>query len=156
MYKWDHPLQGGGEASEFSFERFDPNWGGKPPVLYRPVTDVAGHGGPEPAHRRDPADVFVGQMVPGTGYTCGVITPSTPCAINGIVTQTDGNYIDGERGFVEPLPIQFDPRFGLAYAFNPKTVLRVVGRRVPRRHRRLHRHRRPGIPLRPRQSASPT
>jgi hypothetical protein len=127
MYKWDHPLQGGGEASEFTFERFDPNWGGKPPVLYRPVTTSSGRRGQNPLNGDIVPEVFIGQMVPGTGYTCGVITPSTPCAINGIVTQTDGNFIDGDRGFVESLPIQFDPRFGLAYAFNPKTVLRVSG-----------------------------
>ena len=27
---------------------------------------------------------------------------------------------------VEPLPIQYDPRFGMAWAPNPKTVLRVA------------------------------
>ena len=32
MYKWAPSLNGGGEASVFSFERFDPTWGGKPPV----------------------------------------------------------------------------------------------------------------------------
>ena len=127
MYKWDHPLQGGGEASVFSFERFDPAWGGKPPVLYRPVTTPQGRRGQNPLTGEIVPEVFIGQMVPGTGYTCGVITPSTPCAINGIVIQTDGNYIDGDRGFIEPLPIQFDPRLGLAYAVTPKTVIRVAG-----------------------------
>ena len=127
MYKWDHPLQGGGEASIFSFERFDPTWGGRPPVLFRPVTTPQGRRGQNPLTGEVVPEVFIGQMVPGTGYTCGVITPSTPCAINGIVVQTDGNYIDGERGFIEPLPIQFDPRLGLAYAVTPKMVLRAAG-----------------------------
>ena len=127
MYKWDHPLQGGGEASIFSFERFDPTWGGKAPVLFRPVTTPQGRRGQNPLTGEVVPEVFIGQMVPGTGYTCGVITPSTPCAINGIVVQTDGNYIDGERGFIESLPIQFDPRLGLAYAVTPKTVIRVAG-----------------------------
>ena len=37
------------------------------------------------------------------------ITADTPCAINGIVTQRDGNYLDGGgEGFIEPMPIQFD------------------------------------------------
>ena len=127
MYKWDHPLQGGGEASAFTFERFDPTWGGRPPVLYRPVLVGGVRRAQNPLTGELLADPFIGQMVPGTGYTCGVITPSTPCAINGIVIQTDGNYIDGDRGFVETLPIQFDPRVGLAYAVTPKTVIRIAG-----------------------------
>ena len=36
MYKWSPALQGGHEASAFSFDRFDPKWGGKPPIYYRP------------------------------------------------------------------------------------------------------------------------
>jgi hypothetical protein len=127
MYKWDHPLQGGGEASAFTFERFDPTWGGKAPVLYRPVLVNGQRRAQNPLTGELLAEPFIGQMVPGTGYTCGPITPSTPCSINGIVIQTDGNYIDGDRGFVEPLPIQFDPRVGIAYALNPKTVFRVAG-----------------------------
>jgi hypothetical protein len=127
MYKWDHPLQGGGEASAFTFERFDPNWGGRPPVLFRPVLVGNARRAQNPLTGEIMPEFFIGAMVPGTGYTCGVITPSTPCAINGIVVQTDGNYIDGERGFNEPLPIQFDPRLGLAYALNPQTVIRVAG-----------------------------
>ena len=127
MYKWDHPLQGGGEASAFSFERFDPTWGGKPPVLYQPVLVGSARRAKNPLTGEILPDFYVGSMVPGTGYTCGVLTPSTPCSINGIVIQTDGSYIDGDRGFIEPLPIQFDPRFGMAYAFNTKTVLRVSG-----------------------------
>ena len=69
---------------------------------------------------------FIGNIVPGTGYTCNnVITATTPCSINGIVTQRDGNYLeDGDEGFIEPVPIQLDPRFGLAYAPNPRTVIR--------------------------------
>jgi hypothetical protein len=72
---------------------------------------------------------FIGLIVPGTGYTCTqVITAQNPCAINGIVTQRDGNYLEnGDEGFIEPLPIQFDPRFGMAYAVNPRTVIRLAG-----------------------------
>ena len=66
-------------------------------------------------------------MVPGTGYTCGVITPSTPCQINGTVPQENGNYVEGGRGFTEPTPIQWDPRLGAAWAVTPKTVIRVAG-----------------------------
>jgi len=127
MYKWDHPLQGGGEASAFTFERFDPAWGGKAPVLFRPVLVGSARRAQNPLTGEILPEFFIGAMVPGTGYTCGVLTPSSPCAINGIVIQTDGNYIDGDRGFIEPLPIQFDPRLGLAYAVNSKTVIRVSG-----------------------------
>ena len=68
-------------------------------------------------------------IVPGTGYTCNqVLTAQTPCSINGIVTQRDGNYLEsGDEGFIEPLPIQFDPRVGIAWAPNPRTVIRVAG-----------------------------
>ena len=44
------------------------------------------------------------------------------------MTQRDGNYLDGGgEGFIEPMPIQFDPRIGMAWALNPKTVIRVAG-----------------------------
>jgi len=115
MYKWGHRLQGGGEASAFSFERFDPTWGGKPPVLYRRVTVGGQTRAQNPLTGEILLNSYVGQMVPGTGYTCGVITPTTPCKINGIVTQEDGKYTSNGRGFVEPLPVQFDPRLGLAW-----------------------------------------
>ena len=42
---------------------------------------------------------FIGLMVPGTGYTCGAITKTTPCKFNGIVTQDDTTYTDLGRGF---------------------------------------------------------
>ena len=70
---------------------------------------------------------FVGLIVPGTGYTCGVITPDSPCQINGIVIQEDPTYTEAGRGFIEKPPIQFDPRVGIAFAFNPKTVMRLAG-----------------------------
>ncbi len=37
MYKWGPSLQMSREGSAFSLERFDPTWGGNPPVFYRPV-----------------------------------------------------------------------------------------------------------------------
>jgi len=133
LYKWAPALAMGGEASAFSFERFDPTWGGKAPVLYRPA--CAGASPCTGVNRKalNPVtgellpSTFIGLIVPGTGYSCtGTITPSTPCKINGIVTQNDGSYLkDGKQGFTEPLPIQVDPRFGLAYALNPRTVVRV-------------------------------
>jgi hypothetical protein len=128
MYKWAAPLTMAGEASAFSFERFDPRWGGNPPVLFRPVTTAQGRRAQNPLTGQILPQTYIGQIVPGTGYSCGVITPSTPCKINGFVTQRDGNYLeDGAEGFIEYPPIQFDPRFGMAWSLNPKTVIRVAG-----------------------------
>jgi len=126
MYKSDRPRHVLGESSVFSFERFDPTWGGKPPVLYRPVLSNGARRALNPLTGEILPVTYIGQMVPGTGYTCGVITPTTPCQINGIVTQRDGKYVDGE-GFVDPIPVVFDPRLGVAWALNDKTVLRVAG-----------------------------
>ena len=46
---------------------------------------------------------FIGLMVPGTGYSCGPITPTTPCQINGIVVQDDPTYTDVGHGFINQL-----------------------------------------------------
>ena len=119
-------LQGGHEASAFSFDRFDPKWGGKPPVYYSPSCvgseSMQRHEsqGAESGHaaRLLPSS-FIGLMVPGTGYSCGPITPTTPCPINGIVIQDDPTYTDVGHGFINQLPIQFDPRFGIAWDPRP-------------------------------------
>ncbi len=42
FYKWAPPLRPSGEQSYFSFERYDPTWGGKPPVLFRPTLNAQG------------------------------------------------------------------------------------------------------------------
>ena len=125
MYKWDDPVSATGEASAFSFERFDPSWGGRPPVLYRPVVTPQGRRARNPLTGEIMPVTFVGQMVPGSGFTCGVITPDNPCQINGIVVERDGRYVEGGVGFIESPGIQFDPRFGMAFALNPKTVIRA-------------------------------
>jgi hypothetical protein len=127
MYKSDQPRHITDESSIFSFETFDPRWGGNPPVLFRPITTSAGRRGVNPLTGEVVPATFIGQMVPGTGYTCGVITPTTPCSINGVVPQVNGNYVDGGVGFSDPTPVQFDPRVGLAWAVNDKTVVRVAG-----------------------------
>jgi hypothetical protein len=58
---------------------------------------------------------YIGLMVPGTGFSCGPITPKTPCKINGIVIQDDPTYTNVGHGFIDQLPIQFDPRLGVAW-----------------------------------------
>jgi hypothetical protein len=126
MYKWAHPYNGGGEASAFSFERFDPAWGGRPPVLYEPTLVGTARRARNPVTGEILPDTFIGLIVPGTGYSCGVITPENPCDINGVVIQDDPTYREGDRGFVEPIPIQFDPRFGIAWSPNPRTVVRAA------------------------------
>jgi hypothetical protein len=126
MYKWDYPRSPTGEASGFSFERFDPAWGGRPPVLFRPVTTSAGRRAQNPLTGEIVPVTFVGQMVPGSGYTCDVILPDRPCQINGIVVQNNGNYVDGGVGFTEPVGLLYDPRIGLNFAPNPRTVIRAA------------------------------
>lgn len=129
VYKWGQAIAQGGESSVFSLERFDPAWGGNPPVFFRPVLQGTARRAQNPLTGAILPATFIGLIVPGTGYTCThVITAQNPCAINGIVTQRDGNYLEnGDEGFIEPLPLQFDPRFGMAYALNPRTVIRVAG-----------------------------
>ena len=128
MYKWATPLTMAGEASAFTFERFDPTWGGKPPVLFEPVSTPQGRRARNPVTGQILPQTYIGQIVPGTGYSCNVITPDTPCTINGFVTQRDGNYLEnGSEGFIEYPAVQFDPRVGMAWAINPRTVIRVAG-----------------------------
>ena len=127
MYKSHRPYHPTGESSIFTFERFDPAWGGRPPVLYRPVTTSAGRRALNPLTGEVVPSTFIGQMVPGTGYTCGVITPATPCQINGVVPQENGDYVEGGSGFVDEIPLAWDPRLGAAWAVNDKTVIRAAG-----------------------------
>ena len=129
MYKWGQAVAQGGESSVFSQERFDPRWGGNPPVFFQPVLVGTTRSARNPINGQILPATFIGLIVPGTGYSCtAVITAQSPCSINGIVTQRDGNYLDsGGEGFIEPLPIQIDPRFGMAWAVNPRTVIRVAG-----------------------------
>jgi hypothetical protein len=127
MYQSDLPRHISDESSIFSFERFDPRWGGNPPVLFRPISTPQGRRAVNPLTNEIWPVTYIGQMVPGTGYTCGVITPSTPCKINGIVPQVNGDYVEGGVGFTDPQGVVFDPRLGLAWTVNDKTVIRVAG-----------------------------
>jgi hypothetical protein len=128
MYKWGPSLQMSREGSAFSLERFDPTWGGNPPVFFRPVLSGGARRAQNPRTGEILPSTYIGLIVPGTGYSCThVLTAETPCTINGIVTQTDGNYLENaDEGFIEPPPIQFDPRVGVAWAVNPRTVIRLA------------------------------
>jgi hypothetical protein len=126
MYRSGLPLHVSGESSIFSFDAFDPRWGGNPPVLFRPITVSGARRAVNPLTGEIVPATFIGQMVPGTGYSCGVITPTTPCKINGVVPQENGNYVDGGEGFFNAPGVQFDPRFGMAWALNTRTVIRAA------------------------------
>jgi hypothetical protein len=122
MYKLGQALWGNGETSEFSFERFNPTWGGKPPVLFRPFCVGASPCSGTNRRAQNPItndllpSTYIGLIVPGTGYSCsGAITPTTPCKINGVVTQNDPSYTSTGKGFYEPLGLQYDPRIGVAW-----------------------------------------
>ncbi|HLK63118.1 MAG TPA: carboxypeptidase-like regulatory domain-containing protein [Bryobacteraceae bacterium] len=115
MYKWSPPLISTGEASEFTFSQFDPTWGGHPPVLYQPVLVNGTRQAQNPLTGQTYPVGYIGQMVPGTGYTCApTITETTPCLFNGIVTQNQKGF-NPSPGFIIPPPILFDPRFGVAW-----------------------------------------
>ena len=137
FYKWNHPLSNTGEASAFTFERFDPAWGGKPPVLFEPVLVGGARRARNPLTGEILPSPFIGQMVPGSGYTCDVILPETPCTINGIVTQRDGNYVSSDEGFVEPLATPVRPALRHGVRAEREDGHSCVSRRVPRRHRRV-------------------
>jgi len=115
MYKWSPILQGGGEASAFAFERFDPNWGGTPPRLYQPTLVNGARRALNPITNEILPAPFIGLMAPGTGYTCGPITAKSPCRINGVVVQDDPTFTNVGHGFWDQVPLQWDPRFGVAW-----------------------------------------
>ena len=115
MYKWSPILQGGGEASAFAFERFDPKWGGKAPVLYQPTLQNGARRALNPLNNEVLPASFIGLMAPGTGYTCGPTTAKSPCQINGVVVQDDSTFTNVGHGFWDQIPVQWDPRLGIAW-----------------------------------------
>jgi hypothetical protein len=127
VYHWDPPLQSTGEGSEFTFAKFDPTWGGHPPVLFQPVLVNGVRMAQNPLNGQTFPVGYLSQMVPGTGYTCTpTVTQSNPCLFNGIVTQNQSGY-NPSPGFIIPPGPLFDPRFGLVWdPFGKgKTAIRI-------------------------------
>jgi len=106
-------LQSNPEASAFTFERYDPK---KIPTLYRPVATPEGRRAINPLNGEILPQTYIGAIVPGTGDVCNTaITPDSPCKLNGVVVQNDKSYIGDYGGFRDPLPLQYDPRLGIAW-----------------------------------------
>ena len=139
----------------FSDERFDPTMGRQSAgVLSGRSTPANAVRRAESANRRDPAgDVHRLDRARHRIQLQRCITADTPCAINGIVTQRDGNYLEGGgEGFIEPHAdsVRSASRYGVGA--QPENRHPCRGRVVPRRHRRrvrAARRRRSRIPSEP-------
>ena len=67
MYKWGQAVAQGGESSVFGEERFDPAWGGNPPVFFQPVLVGTTRSARNPISGQIFPATFIGLIVPGTG-----------------------------------------------------------------------------------------
>lgn len=105
-------LQSNGEGSAFSIERYDAS---RRPALFRPIGTPQGRRAVNPLNGEILPQTFIGAIVPGTGDSCTIITATEPCKLNGVVVQNDKSYIPGYGGFRDPLPLQWDPRLGIAW-----------------------------------------
>ncbi|HXJ39282.1 MAG TPA: hypothetical protein VNH18_08375, partial [Bryobacteraceae bacterium] len=114
VYHDPWPLQSNGVASIFSPSRFDPAWGGNPPVLYSPISTASGRQGVNPVTGAIVPQTYISNVVPGTGNSCLNLSNTSPCKLNGIVIQNDPTYVSG-FGFRDPVGPQWDPRIGFAY-----------------------------------------
>jgi TonB dependent receptor len=114
VYRDPWPLQSSGASSAFVPQRYDPKWGGAPPVLFFPALNNGQRVAINPLTGAFAPVTYIGNIVPGTGNTCLNLSNQNPCKLNGIVVQNDTSY-EPSRGFRDPVGPQFDPRLGLAW-----------------------------------------
>ena len=100
------------------------------PCSYQPVLVGTTRSRAESAHRPDPAGHV--HRLDGAGHRVQLHAGhhgatrrarSTASSRSEMATTSRA----ATKGFIEPLPIQFDPRVGMAWALNPRTVIRVAG-----------------------------
>ncbi|WP_031499965.1 carboxypeptidase regulatory-like domain-containing protein [Bryobacter aggregatus] len=93
--QWYHSRQ---TASAWDFGHYDRK---AIPALYSPILTDQGRRAVNPLNGDILPAVYIGAFVPNSGNP-----------FNGAVTATDPNY---PRGFRDQAPVQFEPRFGIAY-----------------------------------------
>lgn len=118
-------LQSNPEASAFTFERYDP----RSPRSTAPSPPPTAAAPSTPSPVRSCTWDLIGAIVPAPGDVCNTaITPDSPCKLNGVVVQNDKSFMAAYGGFRDPLPLQYDPRLGIAWgAFfgKGKTAIRT-------------------------------
>ncbi len=70
---WNHNVAG--VASSFVASKYDPTWGGHPPVLYTPAIVNGVRRAINPLTGANYPQAYIGNFVPGTGNTCNCVTP---------------------------------------------------------------------------------
>ena len=159
FYKWTPPLNGGGEASAFTYERYDPTWGGKPPVLFQPTSTAQGRRALNPLNQQILPANFIGLIVPGTGYTCGEPDHAAESLQDQWHRDAERSDLPGRQGRllrVAAAAMGSAPGYGVGRVRRRQDGHPRVDRRVPRRTGGSADRRRTGVQLHQVASSSPT